>query len=63
MDPTPSFAAKAARPEFWKFLEIYKDGLKADVFKTFDSKWIAPSIRPSARVERLLSTIGASLTG
>ena len=37
MYPTPAFAAKAAKAGFWKFFQIYKDGTKAVVFKTFDS--------------------------
>ena len=29
MDPSPAFAAKAAKAEFWKIFQISKDGLTA----------------------------------
>ena len=61
MDPTPAFPLKRKG----RILEIFTNlqgRLKAVVFKTFDSKWIAPSLRSSAPLAPP-PPLGAPLTG
>ena len=56
---------RVARPKayFGKIFKIPREAFAEGYIETVDSKWIAPSLRSSARVVCLLPTLGASLTG